>query len=122
MSAQIRQKIDYSTGHGCWPSRSADGGSNDVRTNALRTVRVGDHYASHCCPAPPVTPSSSSRGGKGSQQQHVAPPTPSCHDGFASRGSPNVFANGRAHHRAHDSISCGDIAAHGSPNVFVNGG
>lgn len=90
----IRMGADPSTGHGCFPPRPLVEGSPDCFTNLLKSTRVGDKYAVHCC------------GG--------------CHDGVAAQGSPDLFFNLRMHHRTWDAISCGDYANNGSPDCFPN--
>lgn len=96
MAAVTRQGLDPSAGH-CYEPRPADQGSPDVITNGAPTVRVSDHYPTHCC-------------------------GPDCHDGNASAGSPTVIVNGLSIHRIGDAISCGDVSANGSPNVFAGDG
>lgn len=88
---------DICTGHGCWPSRSNATASGDVYVNNLGSHRVGDGWNVHCCP------------------------TVGCHGSSQASGSPNVFANNRAHARIGDSVACGSSNATGSPNVFING-
>ena len=93
MPAVIRKDVDPSAGHG-YPPRPADQGSPNVIVNGHPSVRVGDHYPTHC------------------QGNH-------CHDGHASEGSPVVIVNGKQMTRIGDAIDCGDIAASGSGNVFA---
>lgn len=87
---------DISTGHGSWPPRPNDEASDNVIINGKGAHRLGDHWPTHCNS------------------------TPTCHDGNASQGSPNVFVNGRNKCRVGDAISCGDHMAEGSPDVIVN--
>ena len=94
MPAAIRKGVDKSRGH-CFFPRPPDQGSNNVKTNNIPQVRVGDHYPIHVCGL-------------------------AMHDGNASKGSPNVKVNNKKLHRQGDAISCGDTAANGSSNVHAN--
>ena len=94
MPAAIRKGVDASRGH-CFFPRPPDQGSNNVKTNNIPQVRVGDHYPIHVCGL-------------------------AFHDGNASQGSPNVKVNNKKLHRQGDAISCGDTAANGSSNVHAN--
>ena len=87
---------DTCTGHGCFPSRENISASTNVFINGRGAHRVGDAWASHCCP------------GSG------------CHGGTQATGSPNVFVNGKALARIGDSIDCGSSNATGSSDVIVN--
>jgi uncharacterized Zn-binding protein involved in type VI secretion len=86
---------DNSQGHNPYPPRPADQGSPNLRINGKASVRVGDHWISHCAS--------------------------SCHDGHGAEGSPNVRVNGKPKMRTGDAIDCGDHALNCSPNVKVNG-
>ena len=86
---------DSCTGHGGFPPRVNDFGSSDVFINGIGAHRVGDHWVTHCNPAP------------------------SCHDSTLSSGSSTVFVNGQALGRIGDSIGCGSVCADGSNNVFA---
>lgn len=92
------RKGDLCKGHDDWPSRPNDEGSPNVFINGLAAHRVGDHWVTHCNPAP------------------------ECHDSVAATGSPNVFVNGKLLCRVGDLVACGSVmgATH-SPNVIVNG-
>ena len=85
---------DKCSGHDCYPSRANDEASNNVFVNGRGVHRVGDHWATHCCPPP-------------------------CHDGVASSGSSTVFVNGKPACRIGDKVSCGSTMATGSNNVFI---
>lgn len=86
---------DRCTGHGCWPSRPNIQASPDVFVNDLGWHRVGDAWATHCCPPP-------------------------CHGGVLAQGSPDVFINGRAGGRMGDPVSCGSYCLQHSPDVNCN--
>jgi uncharacterized Zn-binding protein involved in type VI secretion len=87
---------DTCTGHGCFPSRANTSASSNVFANGKGAHRVGDSWASHCCP------------------NH------GCHGGSQASGSPNVFVNGKAWARIGDSIDCGSSNATGSSDVIIN--
>lgn len=89
---------DICTGHGCWPSRPNATASPDVFVNKRGWHRVGDAWASHCCPS-----------------------IPECHGGNLAAGSPTVFVNGRAVARIGDPVNCGSRCMTGSADVFVDG-
>ena len=86
---------DYSSGHGCFPSKPNIEASNDTFVNGRGAVRVGDAWAIHCCGS-------------------------SCHSSVSSGGSPNTFINGRRGVRTGDDISCSDSAFDCSPDTFYN--
>lgn len=88
---------DICTGHGCWPPRPNVQASTDVFVNSRGAHRVGDAWASHCCP------------GDG------------CHASVACTGSPNVYVNSKAVCRCGDAVCCGSSMATCSGNVFANG-
>ena len=88
---------DMSTGHGCYPPRPAVGGSPNVYTNNIPTVRLNDPWDSHACPGTPP------------------------HSGNTSSGSSTVYVNNLPVCRIGDSISCGGASAEGSPNVIAGG-
>jgi len=96
MPAVTRQGIDNSAGH-CYPPRPPSAGSDNVFTNGIPTVRVGDSYPAHTCGT-------------------------STHGGAASAGSATVIVNGKPVHRIGDAIDCGDVSASGSDNVFAGDG
>lgn len=83
-----------------WMQAPAIEGSPNVIINGKPAVRVGDHFASHSLPFPPIMP----------------------HDSVAAQGSKTVFVNGKALSRIGDQTSCSDIIAEGSPNVIVGDG
>ena len=92
------RKGDLCKGHEDWPPRPNDEGSPNVFINGKAAHRVGDHWITHCNPAP------------------------ECHDSDAATGSPNVFVNGKPLCRVNDSVACGSpMGSTHSPNVFVNG-
>jgi len=97
MTAATR-KGDLTAGHIWLPTPSIEG-SPDVMVNGQPAVRVGDHFATHTLPAPPLSP----------------------HDSVSAQGSQTVFANNKAVTRVGDQTSCSDTVAIGSPNVFVGG-
>ena len=66
----MREVIDQTTGHGCWPPTFVIPGSPNVFINNRKVVRVGDPIVPHTCPTIPET-----------------------HGGVVSSGSPNVFVN-----------------------------
>lgn len=82
-----------------WLPTASIEGSPDVIVNDLPVVRVGDHYATHSLPYPPISP----------------------HDSVSAQGSQSVFANGKAVTRVGDQTSCSDTVQIGSPDVFVGG-
>ncbi|WP_147112937.1 PAAR domain-containing protein [Tateyamaria sp. syn59] len=92
------RKSDTCSGHGCFPSSSAIGGSPDVEINGIPALRQGDAVAPHGC-------------GK------CKP-----HGRSVSGGSPTVFVNGRPLARVGDSIDCGGSVAAGSGDVFADDG
>jgi hypothetical protein len=95
MPAVTRDGVDASAGH-CFSARPTDApNQGSVYANGILITVIGAHYPTHCC-------------------------GPVCHDGEASAGSPNVFAENIPVHRIGDEISCGDTSANGSPNVFAN--
>lgn len=91
----IRMGVDPSKGHGCFPPRPLVEGSKDCFTNSIKTTRVGDKYAKHCCGF-------------------------SCHGAVAAQGSNDLFINLKMHHRTGDAISCGDFADNGSLDCIPN--
>lgn len=95
MSA-VARFADKCSGHGCFPSRPNIGASGNVFVNGKGVQRLGDPYASHCCP------------------NH------GCHDGVVSAGNGHVFVNGRPLARIGDQVSCGSVIEEGSGNVFCN--
>jgi hypothetical protein len=54
MSA-VARFADKCSGHGCFPSRPNIGASGNVFVNGKGVQRLGDPYASHCCPIMVVT-------------------------------------------------------------------
>jgi uncharacterized protein (TIGR02594 family) len=84
---------DECTGHGCFPPRINDQGSENVFVNGIASHRSGDHWTTHCC-------------------------GPACHDSIASESPSTVFINGKPAVRIGDGIECGSIVAQGSPSVF----
>ena len=93
----VTRKGDSCTGHGCFPPRESTGGSGDVFVNGIHVHRLGDGWASHCCP------------GSG------------CHGGLLDAGSGTVSANGKQLGRIGDPVSCGSSVASGSGDVFAGG-
>ena len=92
------RKGDICKGHADWPPRPNDEGSPDVFINGLAAHRIGDHWVTHCNPAP------------------------ECHDSIAATGSPNVFVNRKALCRENDLVACGSLmGSTKSLNVYVNG-
>ncbi len=85
---------DMCTGHGFWPPRQCDGGSQDVYVDGSPVHRVDDHWIIHCY---------------GSD----------CHDSTLLQGSYTVFANGRGVGRVKDPVVCGSKVATGSNTVFA---
>jgi uncharacterized Zn-binding protein involved in type VI secretion len=85
---------DSCTGHGCFPPRVNDQGSDNVFINNLNCHRKTDHWVTHCC-------------------------GPSCHDSNLSKGSGSVFVNNLDIARIGDPIACGSAIAQGSANVFA---
>lgn len=94
MGAAVVRLGDYCTGHGCFPPRPNISASPNVLVNGRGWHRLGDGWASHCCP------------GFG------------CHGGQAASGSSTVFINGRPACRVGDAVSCGSRMRDGSDNVF----
>lgn len=92
------RKGDLCKGHVDWPSRPNDEGSPNVFINQKEAHRVGDHWVTHCNPAP------------------------ECHDSVAATGSPDVIVNGKPLCRVNDMVACGSpMGATHSPDVIVNG-
>lgn len=89
---------DNTAGHGWSPTPSIKG-SPDVFVNSLASIRIGDDYAVHSMPYPPVAP----------------------HKLNSAQGSTTVYANGLAMTRVGDVLSCTDTVAFGSSNVFIGG-
>ena len=95
MSLLAARLHDICTGHGCFPPRPCIEASTDVFTNNRGAMRVGDVFATHCCPK------------KG------------CHKGNLARGSSTVFINNRAAGRITDPVSCGSRVMTASDNVLI---
>lgn len=93
MSAATRLG-DVCTGHGCFPPRVNDEGSDNVFINGISAHRQGDHWVTHCC---------------GDR----------CHDSRLSRGSRSVYVNKKQAARIGDPVDCGSVVAQGSPSVFI---
>ena len=87
---------DSCTGHGCWPSRVNDQGSDNVFVNSIPAHRQGDHWVVHCC-------------------------GPACHDSSLASGSSTVYVNGKQLSRTGDPVSCGSTIASGSGDVYAGG-
>jgi len=85
---------DVCTGHGCYPPRVNDEGSDNVFINGISAHRQGDHWVTHCC-------------------------DDRCHDSKLARGSPSVYVNKKQAARIGDAIACGSAVAQGSPDVFI---
>ena len=92
-SAAARQG-DTCSGHGCFPPRASDTGSDNVFINGIPALRSGDHFVLHTC-------------------------GDDVHDGNVSSGSSSVFVNGQPLALIGSTISCGSVVAQGSDNVFV---
>ena len=89
---------DFTTGHGCFPARPSIAACHSVFANDIPVIILGDSegvYAIHCCGS-------------------------SCHGGYLSGGSPNVFVEDQPVGRIADPISCGDHVGVGSPDCFCN--
>lgn len=94
--AEAHRIGDIGSGHAChFPPSPASKGSPDVYVNGRETMRVGDPYVPHGCPA------------------GHAPPHPRA----LAQGSGSVFVNGRPAGRVGDAINCGGSADAGSPDV-----
>jgi len=92
----VSRKGDTCTGHGNYPPRASDSGSENVFVNGIAALRVGDHWETH-------------RSGSHS------------HDSTQAGGSTTVFCNGKGLVRIGDDIACGSAVAAGSQNVFAGG-
>ena len=47
---EVARKGDIGSGHGCWPPRPNDEGSQDVYVNGIPLHRQGDHWQPHTEP------------------------------------------------------------------------
>ncbi len=88
---------DIGSGHGCWPPRQNVQGSGNVFINGIPAHRVGDAWATHCCP------------------------NQGCHASVLAVGSGTVFTNGVPQGRIGDLVACGSRVVTGSSNVFIGG-
>jgi len=88
---------DKNTGHGGYPSTTAETGSSNVFINGLGAHRTGDTWVAH----------NKKKG--------------TLHPDTTGPGSSSVFINGSSCARFGDSIVDGGAIAQGSGNVFVGG-
>ena len=96
MSKGATRLGDKTVGHS-WVPTTSIAGSPNVFINGIAVVRVGDAYATHSLPYPPIAP----------------------HQLVSAQGSKTVFVNGLSLSRIGDQMSCSDLVAEGSTNVFV---
>ena len=92
----VHRKGDSGTGHGCFPPRPNNQGSENVFCNSIPVHRQGDGWAVHCCGIP-------------------------CHASTMAAGSSTVYANSKQLARIGDPVACGSAAANGSGNTFAGG-
>jgi len=96
MSSGVTRVGDKTVGHS-WSPTASIAGSPNVFANGKPVVRVGDAYADHSLPYPPIAP----------------------HKLVSAQGSKTVFVNGLAVTRIGDDLSCSDKVAEGSNNIFI---
>lgn len=92
----VSRKGDQCSGHGNFPPRANDQGSENVFVNGIGAHRQGDHWPAHCA-------------------------GDSCHESTTSGGSASVFVNGKPLARIGDAVGCGSVVSKGSKNVFAGG-
>lgn len=88
---------DQESGHGCFPPTPCTSASGNVITNGKGAMRVGDKFATHCCP------------------------NAGCHPPVLASGSGTVKINGKAAGRLGDPTGCGAKVMVGSGNVLIGG-
>jgi len=93
MPPVVRMGSDPTVGH-CYPPMTATSGSNNVLTNGIPTVKVGDSYPVHCCGT-------------------------ACHGANQGSGSGSVIVNGSPVARIGDALTCGDSNGAGCGNVIA---
>jgi len=97
MSKAVCRIGDTTNGHSPgFPPTTCLSGSSTIFINNIGVTRVGDSFASHALPYPPVL----------------------SHDSVSAQGSSTIFFENLAVSRVGDLTSCSDTIAVGSPDVF----
>lgn len=96
MSKPAARIGDMNSGHGCFMPTSLIMGSPTVLINGIPASRLGDQFATHCCPFN------------------------GCHNDAVTMGSTTVLINGMPSARVGDD-AMGALITTGSTNVLIGG-